>query len=190
MPLTLSSFLNTLSFRSACLVVVTVALGCGSKENDGPTPGDTRRLVEEVPLLPEISLFDTETPFVVAGTEVELVWGTLNSTQVAISPAPDRMVEGSSTKGAHAVVMPSATTTYTLTATNPNGSKSKTMTVTVVPGVATNIVVNHAVCDPTRGKLFVSVPSSDPKYGNSIVVVDPVTGAIERTIAIGSEPNQ
>ena len=102
------------------------------------------------------------------------------------------------------------TTTYTnstsLTATIPAsqlrfpGTGSVTVT-TPAPGGGTSnalvytayvpIVNNSMVYNPTNGLLYVSVPSSaGPAYGNSVVSVDPQTGAIGKPIRVGAEPNK
>ncbi len=40
------------------------------------------------------------------------------------------------------------------------------------------------------GKLYVSVPGWDPVIGNTITEIDPATGAIGRSLGVGSEPNR
>jgi hypothetical protein len=52
------------------------------------------------------------------------------------------------------------------------------------------ISVNQLAYNAADGLVYVSVPgAAGPPLGNSVVGVDPVTGAIVRTIAVGSEPN-
>ena len=50
--------------------------------------------------------------------------------------------------------------------------------------------MNHAIYDSTRHKVFASMPSDIGVNGNSIAVMDPETGAIERFIPVGSEPGR
>ena len=52
------------------------------------------------------------------------------------------------------------------------------------------ITANGLVYDKTRGLLWASVPSSQARYGNSVVSVDPVTGAAGQPIFVGSEPGK
>jgi trimeric autotransporter adhesin len=53
------------------------------------------------------------------------------------------------------------------------------------------IVNNSMIYNQANGLLYVSVPSSaGTTYGNSIVSVDPATGALGTPIPVGSEPNR
>ena len=185
-----SSFVPLSLFRLAGLGVLVVALGCGSDDPIIQGPQGTGQPEDPGPLGSILGDVTTETPFVLAGTEVELVWSLGAEATVTVSPAPARMEEATPNRQAHAVVIPKETTTYTVTATNARNSASKSVVVTVLPGVATDIVVSHVVCDAARGKLVASVPSADPKLGNRLAVVDPTTGAVDRSIPIGSEPGQ
>lgn len=186
-----SSFVPLSLFRLAGLGVVAIALGCGAEPDPVlQGPQGTGQPEEPGPLGSILGDVTTETPFVLAGTEVELVWSLGAEATVTVSPAPARMEEATPNRQAHAVVIPKETTTYTVTATNARNSASKSVVVTVLPGVATDIVVSHVVCDAARGKLVASVPSADPKLGNRLAVIDPTTGAVDRSIPIGSEPGQ
>ena len=75
----------------------------------------------------------------------------------------------------------------TVTTPAPGGGTSNALVYTAyVP-----IVNNSMVYNPTNGLLYVSVPSSaGPAYGNSVVSVDPQTGAIGTPIRVGAEPNK
>ncbi len=53
-----------------------------------------------------------------------------------------------------------------------------------------DVTVRDAVYSPATGKLYASVPGDAPSYANRIVVVDPATGSIEKTINAGAEPNR
>jgi trimeric autotransporter adhesin len=75
----------------------------------------------------------------------------------------------------------------TVTTPAPGGGTSNALVFTAyVP-----IVSNSMVYNPTNGLLYVSVPSSaGPAYGNSVVSVDPQTGATGTPIRVGAEPNK
>ena len=75
----------------------------------------------------------------------------------------------------------------TVTTPAPGGGTSNALVYTAyVP-----IVSNSMVYNPTNGLLYLSVPSSaGPAYGNSVVSVDPQTGAIGTPIRVGAEPNK
>ena len=75
----------------------------------------------------------------------------------------------------------------TVTTPPPGGGTSNALQFTAyVP-----IVNNSMVYNPANGLLYVSVPSSaGMTYGNSVVSVDPQTGALGMPIRVGSEPNK
>jgi trimeric autotransporter adhesin len=79
------------------------------------------------------------------------------------------------------------TGTVTVTTPAPGGGTSNALLFTAyVP-----MVNNSMVYNPANGLLYVSVPSSaGPAYGNSVVSVDPQTGAIGTPIRVGAEPNK
>src|SRR5579862_211519 len=69
----------------------------------------------------------------------------------------------------------------------PGGGISAPATFTGYIG----IVNNSMVYNPANGLFYVSVPSSAGQpYGNSVVSVDPETGALGMPIYVGSEPNK
>ena len=92
-----------------------------------------------------------------------------------------------------------------LTATIPGamvvpGNNQVTVT-TGAPGGGTSAAViftgwiaqanNSMVYNPVNGLMYVSVPgSAGAPYGNSVVSIDPVTGAMGTPILVGSEPNR
>jgi hypothetical protein len=184
-----SSFAPISLSRLVGICGVAIAIGCGGGEAC-PIGQEPARPQDPGPLGPTLGEVTTETPFVLAGTEVEITWTTDADTTVTVSPQPARMEEATSRQLPRAVVVPTETTTYTVTATRNGKSTSKSVVVTVLPGIATDIVVNHVVCDAARGKLVASVPSADPTLGNRLAVVDPITGAVDRSIPIGSEPGE
>jgi uncharacterized protein (TIGR03437 family) len=52
------------------------------------------------------------------------------------------------------------------------------------------VAANSLAYDKTRGLLYASVPSSQTRLGNSVVSIDPVSGAIGQPIFVGSEPGK
>ncbi|WP_353069964.1 IPT/TIG domain-containing protein [Tunturibacter empetritectus] len=74
----------------------------------------------------------------------------------------------------------------TITVTNDSGTSSPIDLTTYVP-----IINNSMIYNPANGLFYLSVPSYAPApYSNSIVSVDPVTGALGTPIPVGSEPNR
>ncbi|WP_263366365.1 beta strand repeat-containing protein [Edaphobacter bradus] len=75
----------------------------------------------------------------------------------------------------------------TVTTPAPGGGTSSSLAFTsYIP-----IVNNSMVYNPANGLLYVSVPSSaGAPYGDSVVSVDPATGALGNPILVGSEPNK
>ena len=53
-----------------------------------------------------------------------------------------------------------------------------------------NVAVNDLAWDPYQRKIYLSLPSTAPELGNSIVAVDPATGAVGPTAFAGSEPGR
>ena len=75
----------------------------------------------------------------------------------------------------------------TVTTPAPGGGSSAPVTFTGYIAIANNGMVYN----PTNGLLYISVPSSaGPPYGNSVVPVDPVTGALGAPVFAGSEPDK
>jgi uncharacterized protein (TIGR03437 family) len=52
------------------------------------------------------------------------------------------------------------------------------------------LTANAITYDPVRSLIYCSVPSTAPRFGNSIVAINPDTGDFEKNVFIGSEPNQ
>ena len=76
---------------------------------------------------------------------------------------------------------------FTVTTPAPGGGTTAAMVYTAYIG----IVNNSMVYNPVNGLFYVSVPSSaGAPYGNSVVSVDPATGALGTPIYVGSEPNK
>jgi hypothetical protein len=51
------------------------------------------------------------------------------------------------------------------------------------------LLVNDLVADPVSGRLFASIPGRAGAPGNSVVAIDPSTGAVGAPIFVGSEPD-
>ncbi len=76
---------------------------------------------------------------------------------------------------------------FTVTTPAPGGGTSAAVAFTAYVG----IVNNSMVYNPVNGLFYVSVPSSvGAPYGNSVVSVDPATGALGTPILVGSEPDK
>lgn len=76
---------------------------------------------------------------------------------------------------------------FTVTTPTPGGGTSTPVLFTAYIGIPNNSMVY----DPANGLFYISVPSSaGPPYGNSVVSVDPETGALGTPITVGSEPDQ
>jgi hypothetical protein len=73
-------------------------------------------------------------------------------------------------------------------------SNAVTFTVRVVAPaqitsqLAVSLKANDVIWDATRSLLYASVPSDGGTYGNSIAAIDPTTGAIMKSVFVGSEP--
>ena len=77
--------------------------------------------------------------------------------------------------------------TFTVTTPAPGGGTTAGLVYTAYVAIANNSMVYN----PVNGLFYVSVPSSaGAPYGNSVVAVDPATGALGTPIAVGSEPDR
>jgi trimeric autotransporter adhesin len=77
--------------------------------------------------------------------------------------------------------------TFTVTTPAPGGGTSNAVAFTAYIGIANNAMA----LNPVNGLLYISVPSTAAApYGNSVVSVDPATGAIGTPIPVGSEPDK
>lgn len=102
--------------------------------------------------------------------------------------------------------LPSTLSGSQLTATIPAGAlptpgNYTVQAVTPAPGGGSSAAIgitayvalpnNSMIYNPANGLLYLSVPgSAGAPYGNSIITVDPATGAIGSPISVGSEPNR
>jgi hypothetical protein len=73
----------------------------------------------------------------------------------------------------------------------PGGGQSSTFNFFVSPVGLTvvNVVANDLAWDPVNQVIYLSLPSTDSPNGNSVQVLNPVTGVLGSSIFAGSEPN-
>lgn len=79
----------------------------------------------------------------------------------------------------------------------PGGGTSAAQTVQVraVAPAATldlktlDLPVQDVAWSAATGRLYVSLPGSSPQYANSVAAVDPATGGVTGSVAVGSEPS-
>ncbi|MGD0548908.1 MAG: IPT/TIG domain-containing protein, partial [Terracidiphilus sp.] len=92
-----------------------------------------------------------------------------------------------------AIVNDSAIANYgwmpvTVTTPSPGGGTSQVVPLTIYALV--NVPANGILFDPYSQQIYATVPSTSATVtGNSIVTINPNTGAVGTPIAIGSEPN-
>ena len=75
---------------------------------------------------------------------------------------------------------------------NPGGetSGSQTFTITAPPGQTTvNVQANSLAWDPVNQQIYLSLPSVDGANGNTVQILNPMTGDLGATVFAGSEPN-
>jgi len=76
---------------------------------------------------------------------------------------------------------------FMVTTPGPDGGTTPPLSYTAYIAIANNGMAYN----PVNGLLYISVPSAaGPPYGNSVVSVDPATGALGTPIPVGSEPDQ
>ncbi|HWR37510.1 MAG TPA: IPT/TIG domain-containing protein [Clostridia bacterium] len=72
---------------------------------------------------------------------------------------------------------------------SPGGGTSASIPLMIYRQI--NLDANQITYEPFRRKIYVSVPSTATQVtGNSIVSIDPATGALSNPVNIGSQPNQ
>jgi hypothetical protein len=128
---------------------------------------------------------NTPTTIAVAGT------GFTSASVIAIDGAaqPTSFTSATSLTAevpASLLIMPRVLT-ITVTTPGPGGGTSTPQYLTAyVP-----MVNNSMACNPANGLFYLSVPSwAGAPYGNSVVSVDPLTGALGTPIPVGAEPDQ
>jgi hypothetical protein len=73
-----------------------------------------------------------------------------------------------------------------ITVSNSSGTSAPLYLTVYVP-----IINNNMIYNPVNGLFYLSVPSAaGAPYGNSVVSVDPLTGALGTPIPVGSEPDK
>lgn len=133
---------------------------------------------------PSAGPINTDTAITLSGT------GFTSSSTVALNGVTIPSNYSSSTY-LTATIPASALTTpgnanITVTTPAPGGGTTAPLAFTAYLG----LVNNDMVYNSADGLLYVSVPGSVAKMGNSIVSVDPVTGNVTRQIWVGSNPNK
>lgn len=82
----------------------------------------------------------------------------------------------------------------TVTVQNPSSEGGTSTSRAVTIGSLGTLVIpeyaNDVAWDPVHSILFASIPSTSLKYGNSVVAIDPLTGAVTASVFAGSEPNR
>src|SRR5688572_30652369 len=64
------------------------------------------------------------------------------------------------------------------------------MAASAEPFRSLSLPTNDLVYDPHSGRLYASIPGSAGADGNSVVPIDPATGAVGTPIPVGSEPGK
>jgi len=76
---------------------------------------------------------------------------------------------------------------FTVTTSAPGGGTSSAVVYTAYIPIANNSMIYN----PVNGLFYLSIPgSAGTPYANSVVSLDPVTGALGTPIFVGSEPNR
>lgn len=108
----------------------------------------------------------------------------MNGTNVAATYV--NSAEITTTIPASSVALP-GNVNFTVTTPAPGGGTTAPLAYTAYIAIPNNSMVYN----PANGLFYVSVPSSaGAPYGNSVVSVDPETGALGTPIPVGSEPDQ
>jgi hypothetical protein len=120
------------------------------------------------------------------GTALPTTWNNVASLTASV-PASDLAVPGS----AQVTVTNPGTggaTSSAITFVVSYAPATKT-TVRTVPGISFLIdEMNDMVWDSAHSKIYISVPSNSATVPNSIVAVDPISGSISASVAIGKDP--
>ncbi|MGI4828544.1 MAG: beta strand repeat-containing protein, partial [Janthinobacterium lividum] len=83
--------------------------------------------------------------------------------------------------------LPLGNNLFSITTPAPGGGASATAAYTTYVAQSSNSMIYN----PVNGLFYLSVPASaGTPYGNSVVSVDPVSGALGQPIFVGSEPNR
>ena len=145
---------------------------------DPPAPAITSIVPYGVPIDTAATVTVTGTGFLQTST-VQIDGVTIPSTVVSAS---DMTVQIPPT----ALPLPGSHS-LTVSTPAPGGGTSNAVPFTTYVGLLNNAMA----LNPINGLLYVSVPgSAGPPYGNSVVSVDPATGALGTPIYVGSEPDK
>jgi hypothetical protein len=84
----------------------------------------------------------------------------------------------------------------TITVVNPtpgggtsNGATFSVAATGVTPQIAVNLDANSLAWDPVNQVIYLSLPSTDGANGNTVQILNPVTGALGASAFVGSEPD-
>jgi hypothetical protein len=178
-PASLLTTTGSASITANCPAAVTPTSNAVTfNVNNPPVPTLTSLLVTAGPIATDTKLTLYGTGFAAAST--------VSYNGQALATTYTNSTSLTATIPASQVLFP-GTGNVTVTTPAPGGGTSNALVYTAyVP-----IVNNSMVYNPTNGLLYVSVPSSaGPAYGNSVVAVDPQTGAIGTPIRVGAEPDK
>jgi hypothetical protein len=84
------------------------------------------------------------------------------------------------------------TATVTVTNPAPDGGTSNALNFVIGPSAqvrTVNILANIAAWDPVNQVIYLSIPSAAGPDGNSVQVLNPMTGILGTSAFVGSEPN-
>ncbi len=178
-PASLLTTTGSVSITANCpTAVIPTSNAITFNVTDPPVPTVTSLSVTAGPIA-------TDTKLTVYGTGFSSA-STVSYNSQPVSTTYLNSISLSATIPASQLLFP-GTGNVTVATPAPGGGTSNALVYTAyVP-----IVNNSMVYNPTNGLIYVSVPSSaGPAYGNSVVSVDPQTGAIGTPIRVGAEPNK
>lgn len=130
---------------------------------------------------PAITLTVTGTNFVQSST---VLWNgsplstsyTSATTLTAQVPATDLATAG--------------TLAVTVSNPAPAGGISNAVNFTIAPGPqVVNVLANDLAWDSVNQVIYLSLPSTDPSNGNSVQILNPITGTLGSAVLAGSEPD-
>ena len=113
-----------------------------------------------------------------------------NQTSATVPGTVTIPAEALSTTATVTTISLSKQTLATITGTDPNG-KSLTAALTILPQLVQTVQlpVNDIAYDPISGNIWAAVQSTGGQYANSVIAINPATGAIGTVINMGAEPN-
>ena len=72
----------------------------------------------------------------------------------------------------------------------PGSSRQLAATPSTLPNQLLSVLVRDAVWDSTRGRLFATVGFGDPKWPNTVLIVNPDTAQVEDSISVVDTPRR